>query len=319
MINEDTEVGGYLCLENNVTHKNNYSNKTLLLNSAKNCFKILIKKLEANKIFLPRYTCEVMHQLKYENASIQYYNIDNFYLVEKDIKLGKNDVLIYTNYFGVNDVSCQKTIDRFGTDKVIVDNAQSLLSEFDCLANVYSPRKFLGIPDGGIIKSNYIDLDVKLPLENTSAWGFMHLLLRRDRKTKLGHAWHKKNERRIINLKPKLMSTITSSLLEQINIENVIKKRLNNFKILDEKLKSINQLDLSNKSVSPLCYPLLTAESLRQYLHANNIFTPHYWKSNSNLNLFENRLSNMSSFLTIDQNLSEKKLLYIIDVIEKYE
>jgi hypothetical protein len=319
LINEDTEVGGYLCLEHNETDKNNYWGKSLLMNSAKNCFNILIKKIEAKKIFLPRYTCEVMHQLQYENESIQYYNIDNFYLVEKHIKLDKNDVLIYTNYFGVNDVSCQKTIDRFGKDKVIVDNAQSLLSEFDCLANVYSPRKFLGIPDGGIIKSNYIDLDIELPVERTSAWGFMHLLLRRDRKTKLGYAWHKKNERRIINLKPKLMSTITSSLLEQINIENIIKKRLNNFNFLNEKLKSINKLDVSNKSVSPLCYPLLTEETLRNYLHANNIFTPHYWKSNSNLNSFENKLSNMSSFLPIDQNLSEKKLLYIIDVIEKYE
>lgn len=319
MINEDKEVGGYLSLEHNDTGKNNYWGKCLLMNSAKNCFNILIKKIEAKKIFLPRYTCEVMHQLKYENENIQYYNIDSFYLVEEHIKVDKGDIIIYTNYFGVNDESCQKTIDRFGKDKVIIDNAQSLLSEFDCLANVYSPRKFLGIPDGGIIKSNYIDLDINLTVESTSAWGFMHLLLRRDRKTKLGLEWHQKNERRIINLKPKLMSTITSSLLEQINIKKIIKKRLNNFNFLNEKLKHINKLDVSNKSVSPICYPFLTEEIHRFYLHSKNIHTPHYWKNNYNLNLFENKLSNITSFLPIDQNISEEKLFYIIDVIESYE
>ena len=37
------------------------------------------------------------------------------------------------------------------------------------------------------------------------------------------------------------------------------------------------------------------------------------------LNSFENKISNMTSFLPIDQNISEEKLLHIRDVIESYE
>lgn len=319
MNNEVLETGGYLSLEQNDVPNNQFWEKCLLMNSAKNCFNIIIKEINVKKIYIPRYTCEVMHKLKYENTSIQFYNINNLFLVEDNIKLNKDEVIIYTNYFGVNDESCKQTINRFGKEKVIIDNAQSLFTYFDCLANVYSPRKFFGIPDGGIIKSDYIDLDIKLPVETTSVWGFTHLLLRRDKRTKLGLEWHQKNEKRILNLKPKLMSIITSSLLKKIDIEVIINKRNKNFKFLDTKLKHINRLDVSVDSTSPVCYPILIDENLRSHLHANNIYTPHYWKNNSNLNSFENKISNMTSFLPIDQNINEEKLLHIRDIIESYE
>lgn len=144
-----SEIGGYFELECGNTPP--YHVGAVPLNSGRNAFRYIIRAHKIKKIHVPYYTCPVIWDvLREEACDFEFYHIDEELLPKVDFQ--EDDFVIYNNYFGV----CTDKV-KFLAQKykfLIVDNAQSFFSQRMGMASFYSPRKFFGLPDGGLVISD---------------------------------------------------------------------------------------------------------------------------------------------------------------------
>jgi hypothetical protein len=314
----EKSIGGYLGLELNSRKNRKCYESMLFLNSAIGCLLELFKRLKPEKIFLPKYSCHTLKKLSTLNCKIEYYNVDVNLKICQKYDLQKDQFILYTNYFGINDENVNEVIRLYGKNNVIIDNSQSLFSSFDCLANIYSLRKTIGVPDGGIISSQYLRLNSKLEKDSTSSERFMHLLMRVDGRVEDGLSFFRESEKSIGLQEPKLMSDLTLSIFKQVDHFKIMKKRLKNFYFLKKNLDCKNKFIVTSKVASPICYPLHCDSNLNSHLKKNLIFTPKYWPNLIELNDFENSLVQEFTFLPIDQNLDENDLNRMINTIKEF-
>ena len=147
------EIRGYFNLE--LTNKGEFLHDDgILLNSCRNALEFVLLSLRPKRIWLPKYTCDsVLQPVVHLKLNYCFYSIDKN-LEILNVSLDEGDVLLYTNYFGLKDSYTKKLSEKYG-HQLIIDNAQSYYSErIKGIATIYSPRKFFGVPDGGIA---YVD------------------------------------------------------------------------------------------------------------------------------------------------------------------
>lgn len=144
-------IGGYFELECGKSPL--YHEDGVYLNICRNAIRYLIRALGIRKIHLPYYTCHVVAEaIAQENCEIIRYRLDREMMPA--IEFPKDDFIIYNNYFGVLGKKVEVLSKIY--PNLIVDNAQAFYSRPECRAAVYSPRKFFGLPDGGILRSKDI-------------------------------------------------------------------------------------------------------------------------------------------------------------------
>ena len=117
------------------------------------------------------------------------------------------------------------------------------------------------------------------------------------------------------------MSNFTKNYLNAIDYNRIFKRRLENFKLLLERLSKYNHLELRNKELTYL-YPLLISdgEELRTYLKNNNIYAVKLWANvlSNGANKEEIDKVNNIVLLPIDQRYSLDAMEYISDVVDNY-
>jgi len=309
------EIGGYFNLEcGNIPI---YHKDGVLLNSARNALRYIIKACNIKKIALPYYTCPVVWQaVKEENCEIVPYDIDDTFL--PDTSFDKEAYIVYNNYFGI----CGKNVQTLSKQypNLIVDNAQAFYASKIGLASFYSPRKFFGLPDGGIVLS-----DKKLPEKLNKSVSYdlcSHLLMRHDLQASAGYSEFKKNDDSLIGRPIELMSNLTRFLMGNINYEQIKAKRLKNFTYLHDMLKDNNiiKIDLSNEDV-PMVYPFRTNDKkLRAELIQNKIYVAKYWPIEEECRCMKSEkaqdMANSIIPLPIDQRYDLKDMIRILDIIK---
>ena len=305
-------IGGYGELQFEASDQSFFDN-AIALQSARACLYLFLKTVQAKKIYLPDYICDSLY-LSLENLNIE---VKSYPLTEKleptnVVELASGEYFLLVNYFGMSDQIIDKWIFLLDEKKVIVDNSQSIYSKAkDNIATIYSPRKFIGIPDGGFIFSD-IELkkpDVFYPGENFCK----HLLYRCSDKAEEGYEFYIDAEKALEDFYPKKMSVLSSKIISSIDWSIVKKKRLANFKGLEEKFYSLNEFNFPVDEFVPLCYPLkldLNVEALHVQLVKEKIFTPRYWPSSIENDWYRNTL-----FLPIDERLSLTDINRMIDSI----
>jgi hypothetical protein len=300
------EIGGYFeleCAKNIQYHENG-----ILLNSARNALRYFIQNLGIKKIHVPNYTCPVVWEaICQENCTMIFYDIDNHLMPM--VNFSENDWILYTNYFGVCGKNTEKLANQYS--HLIVDNAQAFYAIPQGIANLYSPRKFFGVPDGGILVSQKT---LPVPLKKDSSFNrCTHLLKRWDLGASSGFSDFQKNDNILASLPTSRMSALTTALLGNIDYEGAKHRRLENFRYVHDKLNKINQLaiNLSEDDV-PMVYPLLMErDDLRDKLIANKIYIARYWPET------ESYLQKYLLPLPIDQRYGIKDMERIIHLIEK--
>jgi hypothetical protein len=204
---------------------------------------------------------------------------------------------------------------------VIIDNAQSFFSRpFEKIDSFNSARKFFGVPDGSYL---FTSMDLKDNLEFEKVKDRMeHLLSRIEDGPKEAYAYFKYNDNLFSNPTIKQMSRISHRILESIDYNNIIKKRMDNFNYLHDHLMKINMLnfDLSSGQV-PMVYPLYIEEDqLRETLIKNQVFIAKYWPNVEEYvqkDSLEYKLTNNILPLPIDQRYDRNDMAYIVDIIQK--
>lgn len=278
------------------------------LNSGRNALRYILRKLGIHKIHVPYYTCPVVFEaLKKENVSIEYYELDAQFFPDRDFP--KNDFIIYNNYFGV----CGGKVAKLAKDypNLIVDNAQAFFSRQTGRVAFYSPRKFFGLPDGGIV-CGLDDESQELPKDES--WNRMaHLLKRVDLGASAGYADFKANSRVLAQQEVKRMSSVTTLLMSHIDCCAAAVCRMKNFDILKGLLLTPFPLDMLADDV-PMVYPYVTDDPyLRRLLIQEKIYVASYWQDAKNCDSLSLRILP----LPIDQRYSEGDMNKIAKVVER--
>lgn len=246
----------------------------VLLNSGRNALRHIVRQLGIHRLHVPYYTCPVVwHALKAEGCELEFYEIGLDLKPRKP--LAKNDFVLYTNYFGC----CGGIVDELTEEypNLIVDNAQAYCATPKGRASFSSPRKFFGVPDGGIAYGvGFKPQGDDYPLDD-SRDRMLHLELRKRGEIAKGYDAFKEAELSLDGIEIRRMSPDTRRLLEHVAYDSCAAARISNFEFLDGELHTSLQTHRAQDDV-PMVYPYLTRDSgLRQRLIANNIFVATYW------------------------------------------
>jgi hypothetical protein len=315
------EIGGYFQLE--LPYQRNFLHSDgVLLNSGRNALEYILLSLKDIKhLWIPYFTCDaILEPLKKLNICYSFYTINANLELAIPITLHSNDYIIFTNYFGLKDNYIHDLYRVYG-DRLIIDNSQALYSQpLPNIPTFYSPRKFVGVPDGGIayISSGVSIDDIEVDISYDKC---MHLLKRYDAKASEGYADFKNSSKRITNQPIRRMSKLTRHLLSAIDYGSIAKVRIENFTILHNVLSNSNKLDLSlwGEYTSPMVYPYYSNKlELRKRLIKSNVYVATYWPNEfewSDNKTIEYQMSNSILPIPIDQRYGKQEMNYIIKII----
>ncbi|MBJ9975447.1 hypothetical protein IAE35_04450 [Pseudomonas sp. S75] len=198
-------------------------------------------------------------------------------------ELDAGERLLYVNYFGLKDAYVEEVLAPHYGDRLIVDNSQALFSTpLPGIATLYSPRKFVGVADGGWLANPPDRLGTLPPSQSTHRFG---ALLGRLESSPEDHYLAFAEAEKALCLTPvSAMSNSTRRLLDSLDYTTIADRRKANFTYLREALDRYNQFEpgLTAVQAVALCYPLLLGskaqtQHVRQALRTERIFIPCYW------------------------------------------
>lgn len=317
-------IGGYFEWEFPIQQDFRLFNHPIFLNSGRHALEYILRGLTTIKaIYIPYFTCEVVLQpLKHLLIPYKFYRIDQHLELAQRIHLQEGEFLLYTNYYGIKDAYLQNLMIEYG-EQLIVDNAQALFCPAVASHQIYSPRKFMGMPDGGIAVSTIADYSFTLPLDQ-SYDRCSHLLKRLEMLPSDGYDDFRNNSHKISESHLSAMSVISRRILQSVNLSEIQKNRRRNFKYLHEALQTLNRLPIPSVDsfACPLVYPFMSSEpNLKQKLISHNIFVATYWP-----NVFdwtspgdlEYEISQSVVCIPIDQRYDLEDMRRIVAIIFDY-
>lgn len=307
-------IGGYFELE--CGNAPVYHSGGIYLNICRSGFRYLIRSLGIKEIYVPIFTCHVVYEaIQQEACNVIPYKLDSKLMPSKPFP--KAAFIIYNNYFGV----LGKNVEYLSSiyPNLIVDNAQAFYSTQQCRAAVYSPRKFFGLPDGGILTGKdipEIQLEVGHSFEVTS-----HLLKRHDYGAQSAYEDFCANDEALEKYPVERMSRLTMALMGNIDYDGAKQKRLGNFRYLHDNLESSFPFNMASDDV-PLVYPILidNGSELRDRLIQNGVFCARYWPNvlaETKEPEIEYRLATNIVSLPIDQRYDQEDMNRIIEIIHQ--
>ena len=319
-MNSSEPIGGYFELElkggNDFLHHD-----AILLNSARNSFGYVLKANKAKRAYIPKFICEVMLEpLKKLGIEYSFYKIDENLEIAENIDLQEREFLLYVNYFGIKDSYSRKLSKKY-KEQLILDCSQAFYFEpLEKGHTIYSPRKFFGISDGGMLYTGK-SLEEKLRTD-VSYDRFSHLIKRIDLGAEEAYEEFKNNDKSLNNQPIMHMSRLTKQILSTVDFKSNKKRRIDNFEFLHGKLaeKNLLKTDL-NDYTCPMIYPFQTADvRLRKRLINNKVFVATYWPNVlewCNGKDLEYHLTESILPLPIDQRYNELEMIRIVQLINE--
>ena len=306
-------IGGYFELE--CGHTPLYHQEGIYLNICRSGLRYLIRTLGIKHMHVPIYTCHVVKDTICQEGC----EVINYHLTEDlmpAIDFPKDDYIVYNNYFGWLGNNVAELAKRY--PNLIVDNAQAFYATPKGRADIYSPRKFFGLPDSGILKGRdipHLDLPQGHSINVSS-----HLLRRLDFDAQAGYKEFARNDEALEKYPLERISPLTLALMGNINYEEAKHKRMVNFNYLNQHLQSNFPFAMKEDDV-PMVYPLYleNGDEVRTKLIQNQIFIARYWPNVLN----DARPTDLEFSLTmnilplpIDQRYGEEDMNRIIEIIK---
>ncbi|MCM1320074.1 MAG: hypothetical protein NC217_06790 [Muribaculaceae bacterium] len=316
------EIGGYFELELPKSNWQYIHSSALHLNSGRNALEYILLSLhkQVKRMWVPYYTCDVILQpIEKLGLDYKFYHINTHLEIDEIPNLQKDDYILLNNYFGIKDEYIAQMADTY-PQNIIIDNTQAWYAEaIDGVNSFYSPRKFFGVPDGGIA---YCSDSLKLALDTQETYEWCsHLLKRIDVDARAGYNDFRSNALQFNNAPLKYMSRLSQKILSTINFDYIKQVRCNNFNFLHDRLRETNMLNIPSAGSfrAPMVYPYLTDNpALRQTLIDNKIYVAQYWPNvltwckNDDI---EYTLAKNIIPLPIDQRYNINDMAYIADTL----
>lgn len=302
-----------------------------------NVLQFIVENIKIKTIYLPDYLCSsIIDVVALFKLNVKFYPINNNLEAEIEYLFKKkldSSVILLINYFGCIDLrGVIDNLKEYAPDICIIeDNVQSMFSMYNDSSSDFSFtsfRKQLPVPDGGWVKSKYANLP-DANAENTFvsykiAGGLLKNYKRyKCIKDEVYLTLFKNGEDRINENLNSEISDITLDIIENINIENVRKKRIANASYLASQLDEIGIFPVVKlfPSFVPLFLPIMieNRDEIRKILAENNIFCPIHWPTEyrelkMNMIMAKNELS-----LVIDQRYGKRDMDKIANILKKNE
>jgi hypothetical protein len=253
-------------------------------NLARSAFQALLQARRVRRVFVPYFICSVMPDAaRTIDVEVVGYELDEALELPDLPRLAPEEMLLYVDYFGLKADYIRSTLSGHYPNALIVDNSQALFSPaLPGVPTLYSPRKFVGVPDGGWLVNAPANLEQPEP--GTSVGHFVALLGRLGNAPEAHYADFVRTEEILSEQGLKGMSWATTRLLDSIDYRSVRRRREANFSQLHAALSAINAFKPAHApGTAALCYPLMSedaasASALRAALLEQRIFVPSYWR-----------------------------------------
>lgn len=280
---------------------------------------------EVKKIYAPYYICHTVIQA-IEQAGIE---VKRYYTNEKlepifDFEVNNEcEGVLVVNYFGLKDNFMQKVAKRYA--HMILDCTQAFFFRpvmQEGVSNVYSCRKFIGVPDGAYLIGKNTNARWLAPGNSWMRYGF--LCKAHELGTNAAYQDSLESERQLGKCREG-MSPLTQRVLRGIDYNLMIEKRKANFETMQEFLGKINRLLIVEEHDGiPQCYPFWVPEGmgqmLKEMLLKEHIYIPTLWKECHGLCKIESQeiaWTNDLLCLPIDQRYEEADMEFLSKTVIK--
>lgn len=313
------EIGGYMEVEH--YEGKEYHTKCISLNTGRNCLRYLLRARKIRKIALPEWLCSAVSDVcEEEKVEIIKYSTGWDFLPESLSKLDEDFYLYLVNYYGQLPTEFIENT-AYSHSGIILDNAQAFFEKpLPGIDTLYTCRKFFGVADGAYL---YTDCIMEKPIEKDKSYQRIGFLAGRyERSANEFYAQYLKNEELIAGRPIQHMSRLTENILKSIDYISIAERRKNNFLLLHQNLKKINQLKLKVPD-GAFAYPLYVPKGgkLRKRLQESRIYVPTLWPNVLNECARSERAWEMTDNilpLPCDQRYSKEDMRYMTECIFKY-
>ena len=316
-------IGGYFEWEFPSAKGQQLHKNAVYLNSGRHALEYILKGLgNIRCLWIPYFTCDaVMLPIQRVGASWKFYHINEKLEIADNLELGENEFILYTNYYGIKDEYSKLLAKQYG-EKLILDNAQALYCRSVSSSHqFYSPRKFMGMPDGGLAVTTVPDTTGELPIDK-SFDRCKHLLKRIELPPSEGYSDFKDVSKAITEAPLCQMSNLSKSIFASVDLDGIKHKRRENFERIHKALKATNRLQIPsiNSFECPLVYPYWAdnGDSLKKKLIEQQVFVATYWPNVfewAKQNDLEYELANHVVCIPIDQRYGNEDMKRIASII----
>lgn len=275
-------------------------------------------------IWIPIYQCDTVREvLKEHGAEIKYYHTDKDFN-PIDLAPADDEAVLFVNYYGVMSYSRICELAKLSKHPII-DNCQGFFNApVEGAMNVYSCRKFVGVPDGAYVigkgAHQFVEEYPQCYSSDTAAFLLMRIEYGCEGK---GYEARSINEHRIDNEDIMKMSKLTHTILDGTDYEFIKQKRRENFEIAHQLLGDINKINPKqyyDEDTIPMVYPLVVEddELIRKLFKAKH-FQGHWWSyicEEQPADSFEYWISRYVIPITIDQRYGREELEYLANIIK---
>jgi hypothetical protein len=276
------EIGGFIGL-----HLPDYGDPfpdAIKFQSGRAALRAALECTRITRVLVPAYICDsVIQAVTDAGAVAETYRLDDsLYPKYVPHSLPHGCALLYVNYFGLCAANVTRLLQEVPGHQLIIDNSQALCAPpTEVLATIYSPRKFVGVPDGGLLVKNGLKLTAPEAEDNGSLARMSHLLLRMAYSAREGYSYYLESEKSLESTRPLRMSKLSSRILASVDLSAMKRVRRANFSALATRLDAYNFLKWELDSDSaPLCYPLIMRREVQRLVKMfaeRGIYIPTYW------------------------------------------
>jgi dTDP-4-amino-4,6-dideoxygalactose transaminase len=313
------------------------SESNICLNNARSGIWLLTKQLKPKQVWCPSYLCHtILHAVTEANTPIRFYEVDDNLQIAShewinDIQPG--DLVIFINYFGfINDLEFVKEA-KGKKAWVLADSSQALLTKhesknYDFI--LYSPIKFIGIPNGGILNPRrnfqFEGIELNPPSEDWRMKGLTASILRREFDLFGGERlWFQLFRDTGINspIGPYKMSDLSNILLRKnFDYQSIANQRRENYQTLVNEFAEYAIFPELSEDVVPLGFPIRmkNRDGVREALFSHQIYPPVHWPMHRMVpKIFEKSytLSNEIMTLPCDQRYNKNTITRMVNAVRK--
>lgn len=315
------DFGGFLPLElrSGESYYQTSDQMTVLpVNSGRTAIWAALQQFQSDLVFLPRYNCPtVFNLLASLGYRVRFYELDDRLCPILTPEADGDAVVVLVNYFGLTYDRLKPFFNDF--PNLILDNSQAFFCE-PCLAdgvfNIYSCRKFFGVPDGGYVIGRRFQCVPEL--EREYSYDRMPFLVKSaELGTNAAYPASLENEA-YIGSRFLGMSVLTEKILAAADPAAIQCKRRRHFELLASAFSDIQRADWRLSDAVPYCFPLLLDADIRSELVRAHIYVPTLWQhliDDPNADPVSYRMSRFCHFLPIDQRYDESDMIELVDTV----
>jgi hypothetical protein len=265
-----------------------------LLATARSAVKLLVRALRPATVWLPSYICGVVIDAAREpGVRMHFYAVDHSLRIPDNDWLAEiqaGDVVIFADYFGFDTWISHGVEARARGARVVEDACQAMLNkDFSPHSDyiIFSPRKFIGVPDGGILlarkNTELADADFPVPPAQWFLQATRASILRSEFDRYGGErSWFKMFQLTEANgpMEPCRMSDLSAAILRIVDWAAIKRRRRRNYEFLSSELGELAIFPNLPRHVVPLGFPIRVRnrDRIRRSLFNERIYPAVHWE-----------------------------------------